>query len=44
MFQHRENHILKESTIKGKNILPIGSISFPLKVDPIRIDNNFKEH
>ena len=52
MFQHRGNHVLKVATIKGKNMLPIGSIFFPLKVAPMehilsfkvapmRIDDNF---
>ena len=43
MFQRRGNHLLKGNTIKGKNMLPIGSILFPLKVAPMRIDNNFYE-
>ena len=34
MFQHSGNHDLKGATIKGKNMLPIGSIFFPLKVAP----------
>ena len=37
-------YILKEATIKVKNMLPIGSLFFSLKVAPMRIDNNFKEH
>ena len=39
MFQCRGNygHVLKGATIKGKNMLPIGSIFFPLKVAPMRI-------
>ena len=28
----------------GKNMLPIGSIFFPIIVAPARIDNNFKGH
>ena len=44
MFQHGGSHTLKDTTIKGKNMLPIGSIFFPLKVVPVRIDNNFKGH
>ena len=32
------------ATIKGKNMLPIGSIFFPFKVAPIRIDDDFKGH
>ena len=44
MFQRRGNHILKGATFKGKNMLPIGSIFFPLRVDPMRIENNFKEN
>ena len=38
------NHILKGATIKGKNMLPIGSIFFPLKIAPMRIDDNIKGH
>ena len=41
MFQSRESQVLKGATIKGKNMLPIGSIFFPLKVAPLRIENNF---
>ena len=44
MFQHRGNHVLKGATIKAKNMLPIGSIFFPLRVAPTRIENNFKRH
>ena len=44
MFQGGGNHILKGATIKGNNMLPIGSKFFPLKVAHIRIDNNFKGH
>ena len=43
-FQSRVNHTLKGATIKGKNMLPIGSIFFPFKVVPMRINNNFKGH
>ena len=32
MFKRRGNNVLKGATIKGKNMLPIGSIFFPLKV------------
>ena len=32
------------TTIKGKNMLPIGSIFFPLRVAPMRIENNLKWH
>ena len=32
------------ATIKGKNMLPIGSISFPLRVAYTGIENNFKVH
>ena len=39
MFQCRGNHILKGATIIGTNMLPMGSIFFPLKVGPMRIDN-----
>ena len=42
MFQHRGNHFLKVATIKGKNMRPVGSIFFPLKVAPMRKENNFK--
>ena len=28
--RRRENHVLIEATIKGKTMLPIGSIFFPL--------------
>ena len=44
MFQHGGSHNLKDTTIKGKNMLLIGSIFFPLKVVPVRIDNNFEGH
>ena len=37
MFQPRGN-VLKGSTIRGKNMLPIGSILFSLKVTPMRIE------
>ena len=40
MFQRRENYVLKVASIKGKNML---HILFPLKVAPMRIDNNFKD-
>ena len=36
------NHVLKGATIKRKNMLPIGSIFFPLKVAHMRIDDKFK--
>ena len=36
MFQHRGNNVLKGATVKGKNMLPIGSIFSPLKVAPKR--------
>ena len=39
MFQRRGNHILKEATIEGKNMFPIGNIFFPLKVARMRIDD-----
>ena len=32
----------KGAIIKGKNMLPIGSIFFPLKVAPMRKENNFE--
>ena len=41
MCQCTENHVLKGATIKGKNMLPLGSIFFPLRVAPIKIENNF---
>ena len=44
LFPCCENHVLKGATIKGENMLPIGSIFFPSIVDPIRIENNFKGH
>ena len=42
MFQGRGNNILKGATIKGKNMLPIGSIFLPLKVVHMRIVNDLK--
>ena len=44
MFQRRRNYILKGATFKGKNMLPIGSIFFPLIVSPMRIENVFSGH
>ena len=44
MLHHRRTDALKWATIKGKNMLPIGSIFFSLKVAPMRINNNFKEY
>ena len=44
MFQRLANNVLKGATIKEKNMLPIGSIFFTLRVAPMRIENNFKEH
>ena len=55
LFSRSENHVLKGATIKrkyvshgttikGKNMLPIGSIFFPLRVAPMRIENNLKWH
>ena len=41
MFQQRGKYVLKGATIKGKDMLSIGSIFLPLKVVPIRIENNF---
>ena len=38
------NDVLKGAIIKGKNTLPTGCILFPLKVAPMRIENNFKGH
>ena len=37
-------HVVKEATIKGKNMLAVGSIFFPLKVAPMRIENKSKGH
>ena len=34
--------MLPMTTIKGKNMHPIGSLFFHLKVDPLRIENSFK--
>ena len=42
MFQHRINLVLKGATIKGKNMLPIGSIFFSLIVDHMRTENTCK--
>ena len=42
MLKSQGNHILKGATIKGKNMLPIGGIFFPLRVAPMRIENNLK--
>ena len=42
IFQRQGNHVFKGATIEGKNMLPIGSIFFPLRVAPVRIENNFK--
>ena len=44
MIKHRGNYVLKAVTIKEKKMLLIGGIFFPLKVDPMRIDNSFKEY
>ena len=35
---------IKGATIKETNMLPIGSIFFPFRVAPMRIENNFKGH
>ena len=40
MFQNRGKHVLTGATINGKNMLPMGSIFFTLKVDCMMIDNN----
>ena len=40
MFQREGIHTLKGATNKGKNMLPIGSIFFPLKVAPMRTDSH----
>ena len=42
--QHRGNYVLKGATLKGKNMLLMGSIFFPLIVAPIRVENKFKGH
>ena len=39
-FQCIGKHVFKVATIIYKNMLPIGSIFFPLKVTPMRIKNN----
>ena len=36
--------MLKGATIKGKDMLHVGSIFFPLRVVPMRIENDLKEH
>ena len=36
------NHVLKGPASKGKKKLPIGKIFFPLRVTPMRIENNSK--
>ena len=35
MFLRGGNRVLKEATIKGKNMLPKGGILFPLRVAPV---------
>ena len=42
LFPCQENHSITGATVKGKNMLPIGSIFFPLRVVLIRIEYNFK--
>ena len=42
MFQSQGKHVLKVATIREKNMLPIGSIFFPLIVAPMRVENNLK--
>ena len=44
MFQRRGDHVLKGAYIKGKNMFPIGSIFFPLKIAHMKIENNFTGH
>ena len=55
LFSRLENHVLKGvlfkkrmyshgATFKGKNMLPIGSIFFSLRVAAMGIENNFKGH
>ena len=36
--------MLQGVTFKGKNMLPTGSIYFPLRVAPLRVENSFKGH
>ena len=39
MFDHRESHVLlKETTIKAKQLFLIWSIFIPLRVAPIRTE------
>ena len=42
MFQYQGNHVLKGATFEGKNMLPIGSIFFPLRVAPVRIEYSMR--
>ena len=41
MLQCKGNQVLKGATIKGKNMLSMGSIFFQIRVAPMRIENNF---
>ena len=40
----RESPVKKGLLLKEKNMLPRGSIFFPFRVAPLRIENNFKGH
>ena len=42
MFKRRKKHVLKVAAFKRKNMLPKGSIFFPLKVAPLTKENNYK--
>ena len=42
MFLRGGNHGFNGATNKGKNMLPMGSIFFPLNISPIRIETNWK--
>ena len=42
MFQYQGNHVLKGATFEGKNMLPIGSIFFPLRVAHVRIEYSMR--
>ena len=56
MFHRIGNHVLKDATVKGKNMLPIcatvkgknmlhlWSMFVPLRVVPMGIENNSKEY
>ena len=44
MFQRRGNKVIKTAIFKGKYMLPMVSIFFPLRVATARIENNIKGH